>query len=356
MNGLPAPITTGLQTLREQLRNRTQLHAALDELESHLGLLRSNEEALQRQLQREQAMANDWQEFFLRCPNPLCISDLQGYFHKVNPALAKVLGYRCAALVGKKFIDLVHPEDQPMTFKEMKKLRDGRDTINFENRYRCRNGKYRWLNWTCPAPLSGSELIYSVARDVTDAKRNTEEILFLAQHDSLTGLRNRASFRQELLYACERAKRSSHYDVALLFIDLNDFKAINDTHGHSAGDLVLSIVAERLRQASRSGDVVARLGGDEFTILLQGANIAALDTLVLRIQQNLQPAIDLRGGHTVTVTASIGVACWHALKTDNADELLDAADKMMYAIKQQHRATLAATKPPRQVRTSPRAT
>lgn len=334
MNELQQSIAIRLKRLRHDLRELAHLQNSLDELESLLTTLSGNEEQLQREIQQIRSLISDWHEFFMRSPDLLCIADAKGYFRRVNPALARALGYRCDELVNQKFIDFVHREDRTATLRELKKLNNGQDTISFENRYRGKNEKYHWLNWTCPATLPASGLIYAVARDVTESKRTSDEILFLAQHDSLTGLRNRASFRQELLHACERAKRSPRYEVVLLFIDLNDFKAINDTNGHAAGDLVLSVISDRLRQISRSTDVVARIGGDEFTMLIQGSNASHIDRIVQRIHQSLLAPVDLRGGKTVNVSASIGAARWNEHNNNNdADSLLNAADQSMYVAK-----------------------
>jgi len=342
MSELQQSITVTLKQLRHDLRELTHLQKALDELESLLRTLSGNEAQLQQQIEQVQSLISDWHEFFKRSPDLLCVADSKGHFRRVNPALARSLGFRCDELVDKKFIDFVHHDDRAATLRELKKLNSGQDTISFENRYRCKNEKYLWLNWTCPATLPASGLIYGVARDVTESKRSSDEILFLAQHDSLTGLRNRASFRQELLHACERAKRSPRYEVVLLFIDLNDFKAVNDTYGHATGDLVLNVVADRLRQISRSSDLVARIGGDEFTMLIQGNGASQVERIVQRIHQSLLAPVDLRGSKTVSVSASVGTARWTEHNGD-ADSLLNAADQSMYVAKaigkQDHSAT-----------------
>jgi diguanylate cyclase (GGDEF)-like protein/PAS domain S-box-containing protein len=332
MNELQQTITMKLQSLRQDLCELSHLRNILDELESLLAALTGNEEHLAREMDQVRSLISDWYGFFMRSPNLLCITDSKGYFRRVNPAMARALGYRSQDLVEHCCIDFVHPDDRNATQHELQRLASGHDTLNFENRYRCRNGKYRWLNWTCPAILPASGLIYAMARDVTESKRNSDEILFLAQHDSLTGLHNRASFRQELLHACARARRSQPYEVIVLFIDLNEFKAINDTYGHASGDMTLTAVAERLLQVARSTDVVARIGGDEFTMLIQGSPASRIDRLVQRIHQSLSRPVQLPCGDQIRISASIGVSRWND-DNDDADSLLDAADHSMYADK-----------------------
>jgi diguanylate cyclase (GGDEF)-like protein len=171
------------------------------------------------------------------------------------------------------------------------------------------------------------------ARDTSDRRRLEEELAWQAYHDPLTGLPNRRLFLDRLDGALARARRSG-LDVALLFIDLDDFKAINDALGHRGGDDVLAAVAQRLLGAVRPGDTVARLAGDEFTVVLEGVpSLEEAQAIATRIDDALAYPASVFGA-PVALSASIGVA----LTTDgrgSVDELLRRADVAMYAAKAQ---------------------
>ena len=114
--------------------------------------------------------------FFNISLDMLCIASLDGYFKKVNPAFEKILGYTQQELLARPFVSFVHPDDRLATIREMEKLSQGIDSIHFENRYLCKNGQYKWLAWTCPAPKSKEEFLYAIARDLTEFKRATEAL------------------------------------------------------------------------------------------------------------------------------------------------------------------------------------
>jgi diguanylate cyclase (GGDEF)-like protein/PAS domain S-box-containing protein len=175
------------------------------------------------------------------------------------------------------------------------------------------------------------ELIVSVIRDVTDRRLAEESLHHLAYHDRLTGLANRARLEDDLESALTGADR--HRDcVGIVFLDLDDFKPVNDELGHAAGDKVLQIVASRLAASVREGDTVARLGGDEFVVLAQrlaGPGDLALvaHKLVAAIEQPIR--VD---GHVIGVTASAGLAIHDSVQT--AEDLIAKADQSMYRAKQ----------------------
>ncbi|MDO8933859.1 MAG: EAL domain-containing protein, partial [Rhodocyclaceae bacterium] len=168
-----------------------------------------------------------------------------------------------------------------------------------------------------------------------ERKRAEEELTRRATHDPLTGLPNRALIRERLANALQRSKRQG-LSVALLFVDLDGFKLVNDTHGHEAGDALLKVVAARLLEQVRPGDTVARLAGDEFVILCeQLEQPATISTLAERINDSLRQTVDF-DGIPLFVTASIGVAIGHG-STHSADDLLRSADTAMYAVKEKGR-------------------
>ena len=186
------------------------------------------------------------------------------------------------------------------------------------------------MSWTTPAP-SRSGRAYALARDVTRSKMTEQELLHRAQHDQLTGLANRAAFDQALEHALARAQRTPERRIALLLMDLDGFKAINDTHGHLAGDVVLKTVAARMRKVQRKSDLVARLGGDEFACLVEDPAPDALDLLAIRLIEAIGEPVDI-GDWQVKVGCSIGIATYPNAATD-ARTLYEHADRAMYEVK-----------------------
>jgi diguanylate cyclase (GGDEF)-like protein/PAS domain S-box-containing protein len=181
----------------------------------------------------------------------------------------------------------------------------------------------------------GRKGLVVVGRDVTERKESQEKILHLAHHDGLTGLPNRALFQERLAQAIAQARRSGAL-VALLFLDLDKFKDINDTLGHGVGDLLLQAVADRLRQELRESDTVARLGGDEFAVILTGLDQAdgasrVADALVRAVA--LPYRLD---GHDVVTSTSIGITLFPD-DSDHLDQLLKNADLALYRSKAEGR-------------------
>ncbi len=168
-----------------------------------------------------------------------------------------------------------------------------------------------------------------ILHDITERMEFEQLMQHAALHDAVTGLANRRMLDDALVAAVARAGRSRR-PVAVIFTDLDHFKALNDTFGHATGDHVLRVVAERLEHAARTGDLVARFGGDEFVTLVLDASVDQLDGAVARIRDAVAQPISTAGA-VHHVTASVGVAVWHPGMT--AEELLVAADGAMYADK-----------------------
>lgn len=171
-------------------------------------------------------------------------------------------------------------------------------------------------------------ILYAIER-----KKAQERLTYLAQHDQLTGLINRPLFRDRLIHAMARSKRKDQ-PLAIMLLDLDRFKGVNDTLGHDVGDQLLKEVAARLLESVREVDTVARMGGDEFTAILEGIS-GEEDVLVVakRIVESIGTSFQI-GPHRISIGVSIGITLYPA-DDDNIDELLRHADKAMYAAKQQ---------------------
>jgi diguanylate cyclase len=264
-----------------------------------------------------------------------------GCFKSVNPAFERVLGYRPEELVGRPFLDFVHPDDREKTEREAASLSDGITTVQFQNRYFAKDGEVLWLEWTS-IPLPDEGLIYGVARDVTERKALEQELERLSQRDPLTGLFNRRRFEEALRHQLAYTRRYGK-GGALLMIDLDRFKQINDLLGHAVGDQALRHVAAVLSDNLRASDtlardtepstVVARLGGDEFVALLPEADEAGAAAAAERLSEALRAAPLEVGGRDVELQVSIGVAIFDEHGLPEEEELLAAADRAMYLAK-----------------------
>jgi diguanylate cyclase (GGDEF)-like protein len=171
-------------------------------------------------------------------------------------------------------------------------------------------------------------------RDVTEQKKARRLLEYLSHYDYLTQLTNRVYFEQILQKSLARARRSQQ-KVALLFLDLNKFKEINDTYGHYAGDKLLIQIAERLKQCLREADTASRLGGDEFTIILEGLGEKnEVEPIAKRIIETISEPISI-DGHILSINASIGIAVFPK-DGETIEELIRNADKAMYLVKKRH--------------------
>ena len=179
--------------------------------------------------------------------------------------------------------------------------------------------------------VSDRECILTAVNNVDDRKQAQEKLHHRAFHDELTGLPNRAMFMDTLSRTLHRAERKQS-SFSVLFIDLDHFKGVNDTYGHSVGDQLLQQVAERVRMCVREGDLVARLGGDEFVILVEDdRSTEDVSSIAKKLQLKLEPA-HILDGNSVQITASIGISSYPQDGTQ-LDELLRNADSAMYGVK-----------------------
>lgn len=248
----------------------------------------------------------------------------------VSDACEALLGYRADELTGEIITDYMHPDDLEASLESIRRVMDGQPHTDFRNRYIRKDGGIVYILWSARWYEEEGVRI-GVARNVTALRQAEDELRFLAHHDPLTGLTNRSLFYDRLDLALHAAHRHQS-QLALLFLDLNDFKMVNDVHGHAMGDRVLCAVARRLEGCIRETDTVARMGGDEFIVLL--TDIHSVDDVSAKVAQILsviaEPlGLELEG---IMPSCSIGVACYPE-DGDAADSLLSRADGEMYRIK-----------------------
>jgi diguanylate cyclase (GGDEF)-like protein/PAS domain S-box-containing protein len=240
----------------------------------------------------------------------------------------------------EEWLERVHSEDAEEVREKIVQHRSG-ETPFFESEYRMchRDGTFRWMRSRGLAVRDENGVAYRMAgsqSDVTKRKDAEQRLIHNTMHDALTGLPNRVLFRDRLTRAIERAKRHDDYLIAVLFLDFDHFKVINDSLGHLMGDLMLKTVAQRLQDCLRGNDTVARLGGDEFTILLDDITDAgdAVDA-ARRIQKAMKEPFNL-GGNKIHTDVSIGIALSRmgpGQIYSDPEEILRDADTAMYRAK-----------------------
>ncbi|MDQ3938131.1 MAG: diguanylate cyclase, partial [Chloroflexota bacterium] len=261
------------------------------------------------------------------------IVSVDGRVGYVSPSVSRVLGFEQVDVQGRRLSDFIHLDDllPAASFLEAASGSAG-PPVRVEWRIRHLDGSWRDFELLCANLLTDPSVggLVLNARDVSERKALESQLAHQAFHDPLTNLANRALFRDRIDQALTRASRNGE-GISVLFLDLDDFKTVNDSLGHQAGDELLIAIAKRLSAAVRATDTVARLGGDEFAILLEKADDAALSQTTERISDALRTPFSVEG-RPVFVTTSIGIAPTTAgLQTSH--ELLRGADVAMYAAK-----------------------
>jgi diguanylate cyclase (GGDEF)-like protein/PAS domain S-box-containing protein len=347
-----------------------KLNTAMEELliaSEELNLTRA---AVEKERQR-------YQDLFEFAPDGYLVTNTIGIIQEANHAAASLLGVHQKYLVGKPLIIFIAQQDRQSFSSQMN---NSQELLNWELNLQPRGGKpfpamikasavytlqgkqvgWRWLLCNISERKQAEEMLYQayngleirvaertaelvkanqkLLNEITERKRAESQLLHLAFHDVLTGLANRPAFMKRLRHAINYSKRHSDYLFAVLFIDLDRFKLINDSLGHLNGDQLLLATASRLKVCVRSIDTAARLGGDEFTILLEGIqDVSDAFTVAERIQQELALPFELNR-QELFITASIGIALSSTVDYKHPEELLRDADTAMYRAKALGRA------------------
>jgi len=279
---------------------------------------------------------------FSEAPTGMALAAPDGRLLEVNGALCRMLGYTEQELIAQHVPVLTYPDDQAASREMVRQLLAGEvpTTTTLEKRYLHKQGQVIWTTYTASLlrAADGRPLYFIFQmQDITARKaaeerleRLHQELYTQARHDALTGLPNRALFQDRLAQTLRGAERTGD-PVGLLLLDLDGFKAVNDTLGHAAGDQLLQEVGRRMQQVVRTSDTVARLGGDEFVLLLPSTGSSGAIEVASKVRAAVQEPISLNG-QRVMVDSSIGVALY---PTDAKDPstLLRQADAAMYVAK-----------------------
>ncbi|NUS73711.1 MAG: EAL domain-containing protein [Corynebacteriales bacterium] len=267
------------------------------------------------------------------------LADMTGAILEANPALTKMLGSSIDELRRRHVTDFTHPDDEPDVWRPLQALLNGElENYEMEKRYLGTEGTTAWIRVlasTLRDERGTPTHILAVFDDVTEQHLAQERLSYLARHCPLTGLHNRAHFMQELSVACQ----SDHDSVALCYLDIDDFRLINDRYGHEIADRLLISVSRRIQHTAGPEAVIARLGGDEFGLLLTGTHALTMTPVAEKILHALRQPFQVEE-REIFVSASLGVV--HRC-TPSADpyQLLRDADTTMYWAKAAGKACLA---------------
>ena len=260
--------------------------------------------------------------------------------HLPDAVGTRVLGYHPSVLAGKRLEQLLPQEDLERSLSRLERMRryGVHRVTKVDWQLQCADGRWIDAEVVCSNLLDDPDVrgLVLTIRDVTDRRKLERELEHRAFHDSLTALANRGLYFDRLQDALHRGARTNAL-VAVLFIDVDDFKAINDTWGHAVGDEVLQRLARILATSIRAGDSAARLGGDEFALLVLGADsLAEVEAVARRVLKALQEPMEMDGG-SLSVRISIGIATNE--HTTDASELLQLADLALYEAKNAFKGT-----------------
>jgi diguanylate cyclase (GGDEF)-like protein/PAS domain S-box-containing protein len=267
----------------------------------------------------------------------IALTEIDGRVLRVNDRFCHLLGFDRADLVGRHLADVTHPDDEdPGRADRRAAIADGATDYRVEKRFIRADGEVVWAvaHVTVMRDEAGRpQHLLGLVQEVTESKRIQADLARLALHDPLTGLANRILLDDRLRVALARAGRHG-YLTGVLFLDLDDFKVVNDRHGHTVGDELLRAVGGRLRAVLRPADVVARVGGDEFVAIceeLEGPEEA--EAIAARVEAVIRQSTMTSAGE-LEVGASVGLALAEGASGADADDLIRRADEAMYRAKQ----------------------
>lgn len=291
-----------------------------------------------REAERERRIA---QEVIRSIGEAVTVTDLEFRFISVNPAFSAMTGWSEEDVRGRSASLLNCAQHSPEHYQALREaiLREGHWRGELWQRRKDGEEFLSWLQTTEVRDAHGNRTHFvQVLTDITERKRNEQELRYLANYDTLTGLPNRTLLAERLGHAVVRARRGAR-KVAVLFLDLDRFKHVNDSMGHTAGDRMLKAAGSRLRDNVRDGDTVARIGGDEFTVVLEDlVDAAEAERVAIKLINAFERPLELDDGQDVTISPSIGVSLYPDHGQTPTD-LIKFADTAMYQAKERGRKT-----------------
>ncbi|WP_416137615.1 diguanylate cyclase domain-containing protein [Halomonas sp. HK25] len=333
-----------LHRLERQIGRVGQGQAERLELNTGMVELQQVAEAFNRvEAGRRDAMESlESREAFLKAvlassPVGMFLTDPRGQVNYLNPSLTRLSGIELADYRLLAWLRRVHPEDRSTFLEGWRQALMPGSALTQLYRFRSAEGDWRWLEVHVSRVSGGIRVLgyVGLVQDITDRHEREQRQRWEAEHDPLTRCLNRRGFSRRLAAACDLSRRKTDHALALVMLDLDHFKVVNDSAGHTVGDELLRRVAEVLHDAVRDEDAVARLGGDEFAILLAGASTEVAQEVAERVRQRLA-TIDFRhGGQVFRVSGSLGGAIF--TEADDDASLMERADRASYGAKQSGR-------------------
>jgi diguanylate cyclase (GGDEF)-like protein/PAS domain S-box-containing protein len=288
--------------------------------------IRSSEQALRESEKR-------FRGFIEHLPLGVVIAQ-NGIIHFANPTSLEMIGYHAEEIIGRAFSELVHPDDREMVMAYHQRRKEGDESIFCYDLHVLRkDGEVCcWRVHASPSTWEGSVASLAVCTDVTQQKQDELRMAELALHDQVTGLPNRALLASSARQAMSHTARG----FAVIYMDLDGFKQVNDDFGHDAGDYVLQEVAQRLLRSVRETDIAARVGGDEFVVLAE--NIDSCRTAI-QVAENIRLLLNRPFQSKVAqhqLSVSVGISLYPS-DARQLDQLLQLADEAMYSVKRSGR-------------------
>ena len=352
---LVSAVIAGMLSLNAQIFGRSVIAVAVATVGVALAMLRSHflQQSAEHAAQEARVAAAELESqrnqkrfhaAFSSAAIGMVIVNPEGVVLQANHAIYQLLGHAEDGLLNQRFRSVLHPSDAGLLDRHLEGLLTQReDGFSIELRCKAADGREIWVSLHC-APFddqagAGAGLILQL-HDISSRRRAEGELQHIAFHDSLTDLANRNCFQERLSVAVERGRADPRFAFAVMFLDLDRFKVVNDSLGHTAGDELLKEVGRRLVAHTRPNDLVARLGGDEFAILLEDCGgEAAVVQLGERLLKSLDQPVRICGTE-LRPLASIGIT-FGTLGHRDPDELLRDADLAMYQAKAGGKARLA---------------